>query len=226
MADDTGSGFGLDLTRKVGPLPMWSWFMGAGAIGLLLFKIMGGKKSAGGGSGGASGAGTEFSSTQTKTGTDEQGNQFSNSYSAQGNGYLPGMLTYGAGAMPFSSGDIYVNIPDSNHNPPDNKTGTPPAGSREVTLTRDSWVQDIVHDYLPVAGWGRPNPAHPEQADAVWNPQKPYDIWTGAIEAESIIQANPQIDWSRQLASGTKLYIPPGVGVYAVGQKTTTSQTA
>jgi hypothetical protein len=211
--------FDIDLTRKVGPLPMWSWFMIAGGIGLVIFKVLGGKKAGAPTTGGKTGAGSQFSSTNTKTGTDEQGNQFSQSYSATGDGFLPGQLTYGASPMPFSSGDVYVNYPAPNNTNPD-QSG-PPAGSREVTLSRDSWIQDIVHDYLPVAGWGKPNPAFPSQPDAVWNPNAPYDIWSGAVESYALMQANPQIDWSHQLSKGTKLYIPPAVGAQKTVQSVT-----
>jgi len=207
--------FDIDFTRKIGPLPLGAWVAIAGGAGFIFVKVLGGKKAAAAGGTSPTGAGNQFSSTSTKSGTDAEGNQFSNSYSAQGNGYLPGQLTYGASPMPFSSGDIYVNLPDSNHTNPDSSP-TPPAGSRQVTLDQDSYIQTIVQKYLPVAGLGAPD----NEYSKVHGP----DIWSAAVESEAIIRANPQIDWSYEVPKGTKLWIPPGIGVHPA-QQTVTSVT-
>jgi len=112
MPEDSGNPMSGALAHKVGPLPVYAWLMAAGAAGFILVKIAGGKKAASSGGGADSGQGTDFSSTQTQTSTDPTtGDTTSTSYTAQGNGYLPGMLTYGAGAMPYQQGDVYVNLP-------------------------------------------------------------------------------------------------------------------
>lgn len=106
MADIEGM-----LGRKVGPLPVWSWVMIAGGAGMLLFRMKKGSSSSGGGNTNASlGQGNQFSSSTTNTSTDPNtGVSTSTSYSAQGNGFLPGQLSYAAGPMPYQQGDVYVN---------------------------------------------------------------------------------------------------------------------
>ena len=106
MADENEGGGGLNLQRKIGPLPLYAWVMIAGGVGLIIFKLMG-SKSATGASGGP-GAGTQFSSSTTST-NPQTG--VSTSYTASGDGYLPGQLTFQAGPMPYSGGDIYINTP-------------------------------------------------------------------------------------------------------------------
>lgn len=101
MADD----FALD--TQVGPLAIWQWVMGAGALGLIVYKLL--HKGASSSTSSTPGQGDTFQSSQSQTSTDQQGNQYTSSYSAQGNGYLPGQLTTQASPMPYSLGDIYVN---------------------------------------------------------------------------------------------------------------------
>lgn len=112
MAEDEtegGGGIGGMLTRKIGPLPMWSWLMAAGAIGLIIYRMRSGSSS----SSANTGQGSQFNSSTSSTTTNlATGDTTSNSYTASGNGYLPGELTYGAGSMPVSPGDIYINYPN------------------------------------------------------------------------------------------------------------------
>lgn len=98
------------LQRRVGPFPIWTWVGLAGAAGFLFYRFRTASK-AGGGTSGNPGQGTQFSSTQTQSGTDTSGGQYSSSYTATGNGYLPGYLTTAASPMPYSGGDIYINYP-------------------------------------------------------------------------------------------------------------------
>lgn len=125
MAEETGTGASAMLSRKVGPLPMYVWLVGAGAVGLIAFRAMKARQAATSGAGSNTGQGTDFSSTQTQTGTTADGGQYSTSYTAQGNGYLPGQLTYGAGQMPYQQGDVYVNYPAQTNPPPDDKPKVP-----------------------------------------------------------------------------------------------------
>jgi hypothetical protein len=136
MADDDeneggggGGGIGGMLGRRIGPLPMYAWLMLAGGAGLIIFHLKGASSSSSSsGTGGTNtGQGNQFSSTSTTSGTDAAGQQYSDSYSAQGNGYLPGQLTYGAGPMPTSAGDVYVNYPATN-----TTTSSPPSNPNDV----------------------------------------------------------------------------------------------
>lgn len=127
MADDNGGGFSQTLGRKIGPLPAYAWLVGAGFVGLLLFRILGAKKAAASSDGTSTGAGDTFSSGQTTTTTDPTtGDTTTSTYNSQGNGYLPGQLTWGAGQMPYSQGDVYVNLPAQNSTTPPASNSTTP----------------------------------------------------------------------------------------------------
>src|SRR5487761_646681 len=136
MADDddapSGGGIGGMLTRKIGPLPMWSWFMAAGAIGLIIYRMRKGASSSAS-SGTNTGQGNQFNSSTSTTSTNPAtGDTSTNTYTASGNGYLPGELTYGAGAMPTSPGDIYINYPNQSTNTTGPQLPTP-VGTYTVT---------------------------------------------------------------------------------------------
>lgn len=111
---ETDTKVGGILKHKVGPFPAYVWVVLAGAVGYAIFKMSGGKKS--GSPSGSRGQGTAFQSGQSTTTTDPTtGRQTTTTYNAQGDGYMPGMLTYGASPMPYSGGDVYVNVPASNN---------------------------------------------------------------------------------------------------------------
>lgn len=104
----------MDLTgflkRKLGPLPMGAWIFIAVVVAFALVKLHG-KKATAGGTTDPSAAG-QFSTSQTTT--DSKGN--TTTYTANGpNSSIqsPAQLTTAAGAMPYSGGDVYVNIPGS-----------------------------------------------------------------------------------------------------------------
>jgi hypothetical protein len=118
MADENeGGGSGLSglMDKKVFgvPLPLVGGLVIAVAI--VLYRMFGSKS----GTSGSPGQGTQFSSSTTST-NPQTG--VSTSYTASGDGYLPGTLTYGAGPMPISGGDIYINNPA-----PTNTSTTPPS---------------------------------------------------------------------------------------------------
>lgn len=102
---------GIDLSKKVGPLPMWGWGLGVAGLGFLVIS----RKSkaaaaAGGGTGGGTGGG-QFSSSTTTT---DPATGSTTTYQASGpNSSItsPAQLSYGAGPMGYSSGDVYVNLP-------------------------------------------------------------------------------------------------------------------
>lgn len=121
--ESQGPGIGGLISRKIGPLPMWSWLLLAGGVGLIIYRMKGGKSTSS--TGGVSGG--QFTSNSSQTGTDASGNQFTNSFSATGDGSLPGMLTTQAGPMPTSGGDVYVNLPA-----PTQTSGAPASGPPDV----------------------------------------------------------------------------------------------
>lgn len=115
-----GGGLAGAVTRKVGPLALWQWVGLVGGGGYIVYKMRKGSSSTTGTAN--PGQGTQFnSSTQTTSTNPQTGVSTTDTYSAQGNGYLPGQLTYQAGPMPTSTGDVYVNYPSTN-----NTTPTPP----------------------------------------------------------------------------------------------------
>ena len=60
MAEDDGpEGGGIQtlISRKIGPLPMWSWLLVAGGIGLVIYRLKGGKSTT---TSGTSGMGGQF----------------------------------------------------------------------------------------------------------------------------------------------------------------------
>lgn|SRR6476646_5084236 len=104
----------MDLTgflkRKLGPLPMGAWIFIAVVVAFALVKLHGGKKAST--ATGTTGDPGQFSTSQTTT--DSKGN--TTTYTANGpNSSIqsPAQLTTAAGAMPYSGGDVYVNIPGS-----------------------------------------------------------------------------------------------------------------
>lgn len=124
MADDPevssgGGRMGALMERKVFglPLPVVGAVVLGGAI--LMYRIFGAKKAAGGSS---PGQGTQFNSTTTRT---DPTTGVSTSYSASGDGYLPGFLSTQAGPMPYQQGDVYVNYPVQTNMP--TPAGPPPS---------------------------------------------------------------------------------------------------
>jgi hypothetical protein len=113
------------MVRKYGPMPVWAWTALAASFiaGLYIFNAkMKGKSTATGGSptsvnsGGPPG---EFSSSQSRTTTDPNGNTTTTNFQASGpNSFMPGQLVTGAGPMPYSGGDVYVNYPANGAPPP------------------------------------------------------------------------------------------------------------
>jgi hypothetical protein len=110
-----GGGFSLSglMDRKVFgiPLPV----VGAGVLGvaILAYRMFGAGR-IGNNANGGPGPGNQFSSTSTYT---DPTTGLSTSYTATGNGYLPGQLTYQAGPMPYQQGDVYVNYPAQTNTP-------------------------------------------------------------------------------------------------------------
>lgn len=127
-------GMGSLLTKKAGPLPIGAWAAIAGVSGFIFVRFMAKNKAGAASASGTSdtGQGDTFSSGQTTTTTDPTtGDSVTSTYNAQGNGYLPGMLSWGAGPMPIQQGDVYVNLPAGN-NTTTNTTPTTPGQLKNV----------------------------------------------------------------------------------------------
>lgn len=109
------------MRRQVGPLMVWQWtaLLAAFIAGVIIFRRRMGSTSASQPTTTAPGASGEFQSGTATTTTDKNGNTVTTQYSASGplTGY-PGYLTTQAGPMPYSGGDIYVNVPATNAAPP------------------------------------------------------------------------------------------------------------
>lgn len=125
----TDSALSSMLGRRIGPFPAYVWVMGAGAAGLLIYRLMKARQSTSS-SEGNMGQGNNFSSTQTMSGSTPGGGQYSTSYSANGNGYLPGSLTWDASNIPIQPGDIYVNVPTQSNTEPTPAASTTDSGSQ------------------------------------------------------------------------------------------------
>lgn len=105
----------FDITKKVGPMPLWGW-LGVTTAGAYLFiRHQRTKAAAAAGtdqSGQAAGSGGQFSSTVTSK--DAAGN--SSTYTASGpNSSIqsPAQLSWAAGPMGYRGGDVYVNDNDT-----------------------------------------------------------------------------------------------------------------
>lgn len=109
------------LTQKRGPFPVWVYALGAFGI---TFWYLSRSRAKAGASGQGQGGTSQFDSSQTSEYTDPKtGQKITSQYSASGQGYggaygSPAQFVTAAGPMPYSSGDIYVNIPGQPTAPP------------------------------------------------------------------------------------------------------------
>lgn len=162
------------LTQKKGPFPVWVYALGAFGVTYWFLTRSRAKAAAGGGGQGGTG---EFSSSQSSEYTDPKtGQKISSQYSASGQGYggaygSPAQFVTAAGPMPFSSGDIYVNIPGQTtapapprppHHPPPPPPKPAPAPPRDpdwghwATIRPGDTLQSITQARLGDSSlWGK-----------------------------------------------------------------------
>lgn len=218
-----GSVLGI-FTQKVGPLPGWGWagIVGVGALGLMTLK---GKKGTPAGSGSAAtGAGGQYASAQSQETVDPvTGQRTTSSYQASGptNGWGGSVGLPMGYPMPYSGGDVFVNLPGDTQNlnpgqpapghyPP--KTGP---GFTAGKTTGGYWFTPQNQDdvWWTVARSG----AYPQDALDKMSPDAKSAAqmsmyWT------RIMLANPQIDWGAKYKLtdwiGTPIYIPQGEGYW------------
>lgn len=251
MAEETPSGggrklpdVGAFLRKKTGPLPNAVYVFAAAAVLFYLYKRNQQKKAAAATTNPSTGDQGQFSSTTTttdpKTGT-------STTYSANGpsTGFLntgPAMVT-GAGNMPYSGGDVYVNYPGQTTRPP---TGVSPPPDHDHDHDHghgddhDSQGPGDNRQYPPrhaphgppgsTGGWWITLPRDidaSQLADLSYNlgntsastnsppdlSRNPGAIQIMAADLVNIMRANPQIDWTTVNSAGQGL-IPGGTAIY------------
>lgn len=195
-------------TQKVGPLPGWGWAGIVGVSALALMTFAGKKKAAKGTSGatGATGPGGEFSSTQSQESIDPvTGERRSSQYQATGpttGGWGGGVGLPMAYPMPYSGGDVFVNLPGDT---PNLKPAQPITG---------------LH-YPPKIA---PGPGKGQVGGYWWTPLNDEDAGNFGMRSglalnpnsngpaiTRIMIANPQIDWTKgdtRALIGVPLYIP------------------
>lgn len=115
----------FDLTKKVGPLPLWGWGLAVAGVG---FFVISRKQKAATEAGGGGNGGGQFSSTVTSK--DAAGNTTTYTASGPNSGISsPAQFSWGAGPMGYSDGDVYVNYPGPGAAGPPGPQGPPgPAG--------------------------------------------------------------------------------------------------
>ncbi len=193
---------GERLTKKVGPFPLFVW-AGAAVVLVFVFIRMRRNKAGDKGAAGGLGGGSQFSSSQSTSETDPKtGKTVTSQYSASGDGYMPGMLTYQAGAMPYSQGDVYVNYPvQGSPRQPTRKSDSANFLGRThgfwYTTTRNMYPQEVA-----------------QQAYNTPEYEGGPDFVSLAYDAIGIMLANPglKIDNNNLIPTGTKIFIPGNPG--------------
>lgn len=233
MAD--GNVLGI-FTQKVGPLPGWGWagIVGVGALALMSMK---GKKTPTTAGGGAGGPGGQYASNQSQETVDPvTGKRTTSSYQASGptNGWGGSTGLPMAYPMPYSGGDVFVNLPGDtqNLNPgvpgvagPAGPAGTagrglhfPPKtgpGFTAGSTTGGYWFTPQNRDdvWWTVVRSG----AYPQDALDNMSPDAKSAAQMSMYWAR-IVASNPQIDWGSKYKLtdwiGTPIYIPQGEGYW------------
>lgn len=142
------------MRRQAGPMPVWAWtaLVAAFIAGLVIFKRKG--PSTPTTQGGSNSPAGEFSSGQSTTTTDANGNQITTQYNATGplTGF-PGYLTTQAGPMPYSGGDVYVNYPQNPTPPPQQQTTISADANKRTVLNADVFNEVGWSDKAKQAPW-------------------------------------------------------------------------
>lgn len=217
MPDESGRGAQISafLHKKTGPLPNGAWIFIAAAVGFYVVSRKRKGKTAAGADATGSGDGGTFSST-TSTTDPATGNQ--QSYTATGptSGFLQGgaLTTWQAQPMGYSGGDVFVNYPGSTtapqgpQYPPKNApaAGSGQTGSWWYTLSKPVGAGELANEVYQLGN--NMNAA-----------QTPGAITVMSADLVNIMNANPQIDWTRvttgdgKLPAGTAIFVPMGGGI-------------
>lgn len=233
--DDKPSGrklpdIGAFLTKKTGPLPNAVYIFIAAALLFYIYKRNQQKKAASATTNPSTADQGQFSSTTTST---DPTTGTSTTYSANGpsTGFLNTgpALVQGAGNMPYSGGDIYVNYPGQSTAPqqgPPGPAGPPGQGNQPAYPPKHSqpgpvgstggwWItlpKDLDASQLADLSYNLGNTSATTD-----NPQdlskNPGAIQIMAADLVGIMRANPQINWTNVNSAGKGL-IPAGTALY------------
>lgn len=192
------------LKEKKGPLPLWAWIVIVAGLGFFAYRMFA-KPKAEPLPGNAEGEGApagEFESSQSTTGVDAQGNQITSSYSARGQGYMPGQMYYNAQQLQPQQGNVYVNVPGETGQGPSSPNYLGRDQGFFFTLYRDMYPQEVAQQAYNSADYKG----------------KPDDI-SLAYNAIAIMLANPGVKprGDNLLAKGTRLFIPGNPGASTGG---------
>lgn len=187
------------LKEKKGPLPLWAWIVLVAGVGYLGYTMFFRKPAPlpGNEAGGDKGSNGEFQSSQSVTKTDEQGNQITSTYSASGQGYMPGQMYYNATQLQPQQGNVYVNLPADQGQGPQAPNYLGRSKGFYFTLYRDMYPQEVAQQAYNLADYnGKP------------------DYVSLAYDALAIMLANPGVKPSETnlIPKGTKLFIPGAPG--------------
>lgn len=192
---------GERLSKKVGPFPLFVWLAAVVIVGFIFLRMRR-NKSGGTGEAGGPGGGDQFTSSQSSSETDPKtGKTITSQYSASGNGYMPGMMTYQAGAMPYSQGDVYVNYP------------TQPAANQPVQGKKPDYLGRTHGFWFTTYRTMYPQ----EVAQQAYNLPEYNggpDFVSLAYDAIAIMLANPglKVDNNNMIPAGQKVFIPGNPG--------------
>lgn len=190
--------FSLDkLKEKKGPLPLWAWIVLVAGLGYLGYTMFFRKATPLPGNEGSGAPPGEFESTQSQTKTDEQGNQVTSSYSARGQGYMPGQMYYNAQQLQPQQGNVYVNLPADQGQGAQAPNYLGRSQGFWFTLYRDMYPQEVAQQAYNLADYnGKP------------------DYVSLAYDALAIMLANPGVKPSETnlIPKGTRLFIPGAPG--------------
>lgn len=208
-------------TQKYGPLTAWQWGLGVGGLAFLFMKF-GRKDTAVPSDSTEQGASLqrdpatgEFQSSQTQSKTDpDTGEMLTSSYSATGpltGGWGGGVGLPMAYQMPYSGGDVYVNLPGDQQNmQPGRPAHYPPVKGPGVAPGKMGgfwWTPLNRADVYNMAG----RPYGEDMAKLTPDAQAAARI---AMNYTRIVDANPQFNWAgiQDINSliGQPIYIPQG----------------
>lgn len=205
---------GTLMTQRYGPLAAWQWGLVTAGVGyLVLRKSKSGKPTDAQGQSGQQSTPGEFQSSQSQTSMDDKGNTTTSQYSATGplSGFGGGVGLPMGYPMPYSGGDVYVNLPGDQQNLNSGRPAHyPPKSGPGVSAGHAGgfwWTPLTRADTLNIS-------AKPYGDDFYKLSKDAQDAARIAMNYSRIVDANPQIDWAgiRDINDviGRPIYIPQG----------------
>lgn len=213
--------------KKYGPLTAWQW--GAASLVIGYFFLRQARKNAAptgdeapSGAAGTQGPAGEFQSQQSQTKIDPKtGEEITSSYSATGpltGGWGGGVGIPAAYPMPYSGGDVYVNLPGETQtmNPGRPARYPPASGPGPVTGSVVGgywWTPRTTDDVGQLVSRSGLNPDPNFQKKLTGTDKVLLDT---AVTYMRIMEANPQIDWTQDFTAlvGKPIYVPQAWGYW------------